>query len=55
MEADMTRGIFSICTVLVVTTLSGCGPFSEQIEDKSVGRNGGFEHTESGLPVNWIV
>ena len=54
----MTRqsmGIFSMCTVLAATTLFGCRQFSEQIEDQSVGMNGGFEHTESGLPVNWLV
>ena len=32
-----------------------CSPMSEQIKDLSVGMNGGFEHTRSGLPVNWIV
>jgi hypothetical protein len=28
---------------------------SEHIKDKSVGMNGSFEHTRSGLPVNWLV
>ncbi len=50
-----SRGIFSVCTLLAVTTLFACGPFSEQVEDKSVGMNGDFEHTQSGLPVNWLV
>ncbi len=47
--------ILSTCAVLAVTTLFGCTQMSEQVKDKSVGMNGGFEHTESGLPVNWIV
>lgn len=28
---------------------------SESIRKPSVGMNGGFEYSESGLPVNWIV
>ena len=48
-------GFLSTCTVLVVATLLGCASMSEKIEDKSAGLNGGFEHTESGLPVNWLV
>ena len=28
---------------------------SETIVDESVDMNGGFEHTQSGLPVNWLV
>ena len=49
------RGIFRACAVLAIITLLGCGPLSEQVKDKSAGMNGGFEQTESGLPVNWIV
>ena len=29
--------------------------FSEYILNESVGTNGGFEHTQCGIPVNWIV
>lgn len=31
----------------------GCNQMSETIEDSSAGFNGGFETTQSGLPVNW--
>ncbi|MBM3436712.1 MAG: hypothetical protein FJY07_10910, partial [Bacteroidetes bacterium] len=38
---------------------SGCSqvfkPMSEFVEDKHAGMNGGFEHTNSGLPVNWLL
>jgi len=44
--------------LLVVTgmvTLGGCTRMSEGVLDESVGMNGSFEVTESGLPVNWLV
>ena len=42
---------------ILLTTLvwPGCARMSEFIRKPSVGMNGGFEHTEAGLPVNWIV
>ena len=47
----------ALCTWSLVAILPwvGCCKTSEQISDPSVGMNGGFEHTQSGLPVNWIV
>lgn len=33
----------------------GCVRMSERVEDPSVGTNGGFEYSRSGLPVNWLV
>jgi len=42
----------ALCALLVG---AGCSPSSKQVEDPSVGMNGGFEHTRSGLPINWIV
>jgi hypothetical protein len=46
-----------ILALSVITTvfLSGCKQMSELIIDKSAGMNGSFEHTKSGLPVNWLL
>ena len=40
-------GIFALCL--------GCSKTSESVYDESVGMNGGFEQTQEGLPVNWLV
>jgi len=46
-----------ICAWIAVAALgaAGCQEMSEQVVDRSAGTNGGFEHTRSGLPVNWLV
>lgn len=55
----MTSRAFTMCSTVVVAlcsiSLTACGKFSETIEDDTVGVNGSFEVTESGLPVNWLV
>jgi hypothetical protein len=47
--------VLGACIVLAFAACLGCQPLSEQVKDRSVGRNGGFEHTRDGLPVNWLV
>lgn len=40
----------------VALFLAACSsPISQHVEDPAAGINGGFEHAQSGLPVNWIV
>jgi len=39
----------------VTPLLGGSTQMSEEIYDKTVGMNGSFEVTESGLPVNWLI
>jgi len=39
----------------VAPLLGGSTQMSEEIYDKTVGMNGSFEVTESGLPVNWLI
>ncbi len=34
--------------------LTGCNQMSEMKQDSGAGMNGGFEITDSGLPVNWL-
>jgi hypothetical protein len=40
---------------LAMTQVLGCGQFSEHVSDKSAGLNGGFEISQDGLPVNWLI
>jgi hypothetical protein len=52
----MTSRFCSTITIaLCGISLVACGKFSETIEDDTVGVNGSFEVTESGLPVNWLI
>jgi len=45
--------------ILLMIVFNGCNqifkPMSERFEDKRAGMNGGFEHTISGLPANWLL
>lgn len=41
--------------ILAIVPCLGCANLSESVQDNSVGMNGGFEQTRSGLPVNWLV
>jgi len=62
-----TKVVLVILTIAVLGFgLAGCGTISslldglfaqmsEEIYDKTVGMNGSFEVTESGLPVNWLI
>jgi len=50
-----TSNIFFILTIIATILLGGCTQMSEEIHDKTVGMNGSFEVTESGLPVNWLI
>ncbi len=45
------------CGLISATVLlfSGCQSMSEKIIDKNAGLNGGFEVSQNGLPVNWLV
>ena len=48
--------VITVCGVIAAVLLSaGCTKMSESVLDESTGMNGGFEVTESGLPVNWLV
>ena len=40
-------------SLIVIFSSNGCNQMSEIVKDESVGMNGRFEITESGLPVNW--
>lgn len=39
---------------LPLLILTGCNQMSEMKQDSDAGMNGGFEITDSGLPVNWL-
>lgn len=41
--------------IYAVLLLGGCQPMSEMKQNPTAGFNGGFEITESNLPVNWIL
>ena len=46
----------AVLAAIVAATSTGCfKKMSESVEDESAGMNGGFEVTQSGLPVNWLV
>ena len=49
------RGALLAAVLFAALPWVGCTKMSELIEDASVGRNGGFEYTREGLPVNWLV
>lgn len=44
-----------IIGILGVTIWVYYHPMSESIENKAIGLNGSFEHTQDNLPVNWLV
>ena len=50
----MTRNTF-IGLLGLIISLSACNPMSEEIKDASAGLNGGFEVSQNGLPVNWLM
>lgn len=50
-----TRGALAILILLIICSWIGCTQRSEFIKDESVGMNGGFEQSKSGLPVNWLI
>ena len=41
--------------LLALVVGASCSPLSEQVRDPAIGMNGGFEHTQAGQPVNWMV
>jgi hypothetical protein len=49
--------VLKIPVLLLLIGFSQCGTsgMSEYIPDKAAGKNGSFEVTRSGLPVNWII
>jgi hypothetical protein len=52
----MTRTTFALVLIFLLPEVSfGFPKMSESIRKPSVGMNGGFEHTKSNLPFNWIV
>jgi len=55
----MKKTMFETGVVVIVLVagilLCGCARMSETVLDQSAGMNGGFEVSESGLPVNWLV
>ena len=50
-----TGSVVTALAVIAGSLLCGCNKMSESVLDESAGMNGGFEITESGLPVNWLV
>ena len=44
----------SLLAALVLTS-TACRPMAEQVQSDFAGLNGGFEHVEDDLPVNWLV
>ncbi|MBI4468575.1 MAG: carbohydrate binding domain-containing protein [Acidobacteria bacterium] len=50
-----TCSVVTVLTVIASSVLSGCNKMSESVLVESAGINGGFEITQSGLPVNWLV
>jgi hypothetical protein len=49
------RAALGSSILLAMLVWPGCARMSESIRKPSVGVNGGFEYTESGLPINWLV
>ena len=45
----------SMLPLMAIIQWVGCTEMSESVRDGSAGRNGSFEFTQSGLPVNWIL
>ena len=50
-----TGSVVTVLAVIASSLLCGCIKRSESVLDESAGMNGGFEITQSGLPVNWLV
>lgn len=46
---------FRIAWFPILLLGGACGPLSEEVQNPTAGMNGGFEHVQAGLPVNWIV
>ncbi|MCA0932452.1 hypothetical protein LCM02_08315 [Lutimonas saemankumensis] len=44
-----------IITSISLVTLLSCIQFSEHVNDPYAGLNGGFEVSEKGIPVNWLM
>lgn len=55
LAAACGRGAVWVWMPVALVACIGCAKMSETVKDPSVGLNGGFEHTRSGLPVNWLV
>ena len=53
--APNSRVALWISIFVTVLAWFGCSTMSESIKEPSVGLNGGFENSQSGLPVNWLV
>lgn len=51
----LTRSVVSTSIVLTLLVAAACTPMSNHAEDATAGMNGGFEFTDRGLPVNWLV
>jgi hypothetical protein len=47
--------VVAAALLVALMTLPRCAPLSTSVSDPAVGLNGGFEHVQDGLPVNWIV
>jgi hypothetical protein len=59
-ETYVIRRLNLMLGILTIILLVGCAHgvssrMSEYISGNTVGRNGSFEITKSGLPVNWIL
>jgi hypothetical protein len=55
MKKIKTNLILSSIIILTAVCLTSCTQMSESAMNESAGFNGGFEITENGLPVNWLV
>lgn len=47
--------LISILTFVLMLSFYSCNQTSILFEDSTAGMNGGFEISESGIPVNWIL
>ena len=51
----LKRLVVVVICLSTVFILSSCKKFSEHISDKESGLNGGFEVSQNGIPVNWLM
>jgi hypothetical protein len=55
MKSIKSNLIFLSFLLLTSLSLTSCILFSESVNKESAGLNGGFETTEKGLAVNWLI
>lgn len=53
--SNRCRGLALACLMALLPAAVGCRALSESVMRPEVGLNGGFETSDQGLPVNWLL